>query len=210
MVKEVQKYLLFVWSSILPLKNLMMSVKSMLFSRMMSRYVSTSARATKSTKCSEDVCLAAQMVSHRENTSSYTISARKGTIKVRWVYFALLFSSQLNNRKTSFKVQQEPAIAEVEVSVVSILLHQLEELRVQNLLVGWQKTSSGYTTTNTKEQINLFLEISPEWVSAYWQSVSPWRHREGSSGSSSSSAQWSSWMPSPLRNTNTHTHTHTF
>lgn len=32
-----------------PLKNLMMSVKSMLFSRMMSRYISTRARAMKST-----------------------------------------------------------------------------------------------------------------------------------------------------------------
>lgn len=39
------------------------------------------------------------------------------------------------SRKTSFKVQQEPAIAEVEVSVVSVLLHQLKELRVQNLSV---------------------------------------------------------------------------
>lgn len=55
---------------LLPLKNLMMSVKSMLFSRIISLYISTSARATKSTKCCEEVCLAAQMVSHRENTSS--------------------------------------------------------------------------------------------------------------------------------------------
>lgn len=32
-----------------PLKNLMMSVKSMLFSKMMSRYISTKAKAMKST-----------------------------------------------------------------------------------------------------------------------------------------------------------------
>lgn len=34
---------------------------------------------------------------------------------------------------TSLEVQQEPAVTEVEVSVVSVLLHQLEQLRVQNL-----------------------------------------------------------------------------
>lgn len=41
---------------------------------------------------------------------------------------------------TSFEVKQKPTIAEVEVSVVSILLHQLKQLRVQNLWVrrtGW-------------------------------------------------------------------------
>lgn len=37
-------------------------------------------------------------------------------------------------RITSFEVEQKPAIAEVEVSVVSVLLHQLKQLRVQNLL----------------------------------------------------------------------------
>ena len=60
-----------------PLKNLMMSVKSMLFSRMMSLYISTSARAMKRTKFPEEVCLAAQIVSHTENTSSYTISGER-------------------------------------------------------------------------------------------------------------------------------------
>lgn len=34
---------------------------------------------------------------------------------------------------TSLEVQEEPAVAEVEVCVVSVLLHQLKELRVQNL-----------------------------------------------------------------------------
>lgn len=36
---------------------------------------------------------------------------------------------------TSFEVEQKPTIAEVEVSIVSILLHQLKQLGVQNLLV---------------------------------------------------------------------------
>ena len=35
---------------------------------------------------------------------------------------------------TSLEVQQEPAIAEVEVGVVAVLVHQLEDLRVQNLM----------------------------------------------------------------------------
>lgn len=34
---------------------------------------------------------------------------------------------------TSLEVQQEPAVAEVEVGVVSVLLHQFKQLRVQNL-----------------------------------------------------------------------------
>lgn len=34
---------------------------------------------------------------------------------------------------TSFKVQEEPAIAEVEVGVVTVLVHQLKELGVQDL-----------------------------------------------------------------------------
>lgn len=42
------------------------------------------------------------------------------------------------SRITSFKVEQKPAIAEVKVSVVSVLLHQLKQLRVQNLLVRRQ------------------------------------------------------------------------
>lgn len=35
---------------------------------------------------------------------------------------------------TSFEVQQEPPVAEVEVGVVAVLLHQLKQLRIQNLL----------------------------------------------------------------------------
>lgn len=58
----------------LPLKNLMMSVKSMLFSKMISLYNSTSASAINRTKWPEEMVRAAQMVSHTENTSSYTIS----------------------------------------------------------------------------------------------------------------------------------------
>lgn len=42
---------------------------------------------------------------------------------------------------TSFKVEQEPPVAEVEVGVVSVLLHQLKQLRIQNLL-GWKQTDS--------------------------------------------------------------------
>lgn len=34
---------------------------------------------------------------------------------------------------TSFEIQEEPAIAEIEVGVVSILVHVLKQLRVQNL-----------------------------------------------------------------------------
>lgn len=34
---------------------------------------------------------------------------------------------------TSLEVQQEPAVTEVEMSVVAVLLHQFEQLRVQNL-----------------------------------------------------------------------------
>lgn len=34
---------------------------------------------------------------------------------------------------TSLEVQQEPPVTEVEVSVISVLLHQLEQLRVQDL-----------------------------------------------------------------------------
>lgn len=34
---------------------------------------------------------------------------------------------------TSLEVQEKPSVAEVEMSVITILVHQLEELRVQNL-----------------------------------------------------------------------------
>lgn len=34
---------------------------------------------------------------------------------------------------TSLEIQQEPAVAEVEVSVIAILLHQFKQLRVQDL-----------------------------------------------------------------------------
>lgn len=92
----------------LPLKNLMMSVKSMLFSSMMSRYISTRARAMKSTKCSEEVYLAAQIVSQTENTSSYTISERSNTIKPRSNYRKQHHSMATTVAMvslTSFKVQ---------------------------------------------------------------------------------------------------------
>lgn len=52
----------------------MMSVKSMLFSRMMSLYISTNESAMKSTKWLEETALAAQMTSQTANTSSYTNS----------------------------------------------------------------------------------------------------------------------------------------
>ncbi len=51
-----------------------MSVKSILFSRMMSLYISTNERAMKSTKWLEETHLAAQMTSQTANTSSYTNS----------------------------------------------------------------------------------------------------------------------------------------
>ena len=35
---------------------------------------------------------------------------------------------------TSLEVQQEPAVAEVEMCVVSILVHQFKQLRVQDLM----------------------------------------------------------------------------
>jgi hypothetical protein len=37
---------------------------------------------------------------------------------------------------TSFEIQQEPAVAKVEVGVIAVLMHQLEELGVQDLLEG--------------------------------------------------------------------------
>lgn len=69
------------------------------------------------------------------------------------------------SRKTSFKVQQEPAIAEVEVSVVSVLLHQLKELRVQNLSVRWQVTSLGYTHGRKHKTTNQFVFVNFTWMS---------------------------------------------
>lgn len=41
---------------------------------------------------------------------------------------------------TSFKIQQEPAITEVEVGVVTVLMHQLKQLRVQDLRRGTHGT----------------------------------------------------------------------
>jgi len=48
---------------------------------------------------------------------------------------------------TPLEVQQEPAVAEVEVSVVSVLLHELEQLRVQDLRSG--ENVNGHTHTHT-------------------------------------------------------------
>lgn len=53
----------------LPLKNLMISVKSIELESMMSLYVSNSAKAKKSTKCVDETCCAAQITSHVANTS---------------------------------------------------------------------------------------------------------------------------------------------
>ena len=36
-------------------------------------------------------------------------------------------------RCTSLEVQKEPAVAEVEVGVVSVLVHELKQLRVKDL-----------------------------------------------------------------------------
>ena len=60
----------------LPLKNLMMSVKSMLLSLMISRYTVTRAKARKRTKCCEEILEATQITSHTANTSSYRSSGR--------------------------------------------------------------------------------------------------------------------------------------
>ena len=48
-------------------------------------------------------------------------------------YFAVSSLSAWYWVFTSFKVQQEPPVTEVEVSVVSVLLHQLKQLRIQDL-----------------------------------------------------------------------------
>lgn len=42
-------------------------------------------------------------------------------------------SFALRRHFTSLEVEEEPAVAEVEVGVVSVLVHQLEKLRVQDL-----------------------------------------------------------------------------
>lgn len=48
---------------------------------------------------------------------------------------------------TSLEVQQKPAVAEVEVSVVSVLLHQFKQLRVQDLFIEKQYKCYFYFTT---------------------------------------------------------------
>lgn len=53
-----------------------MSVKSIWFAKIISRYVSTRARAKKSTKWEEDISLAAHIVSQTINTSSYNNSKK--------------------------------------------------------------------------------------------------------------------------------------
>lgn len=83
--------------------------------------------------------MAAQMVSHTENTSSYTISVQKRP--TNQITVAITRNSQPIQANavmpafpiTSLEVQKKPAIAEVEVGIVSILLHQLKQLRVQDL-----------------------------------------------------------------------------
>lgn len=140
-----------------PLKNLMMSVKSMLFSKMMSRYISTRARAMKSTKCSEEVCLAAQRVSHTENTSSYTISVQRNPENnVSHETFGLTKHRDSRvSHPTSFEVEKKPTITEVEVSVVSVLLHQFKQLRIQNLLKENQtvRTTGSDTSATPKRSV---------------------------------------------------------
>lgn len=65
-----------------------------------------------------------------EHIVVHHLCREKGTTKVRQVAFLFYFLLHSPSRLTSLKVQQEPAIAEVEVSVVSVLLHQLKQLRV--------------------------------------------------------------------------------
>lgn len=51
-----------------------MSVKSIWLAKIISLYVSTSASAMNNTKWDEDISLAAHIVSHTVNTSSYNNS----------------------------------------------------------------------------------------------------------------------------------------
>lgn len=48
---------------------------------------------------------------------------------------------------TSFKVKKEPTVTEVEVSVVSILLHQLKQFRVQDLSMENQRITMSVCQT---------------------------------------------------------------
>lgn len=49
---------------------------------------------------------------------------------------------------TSLEIKQKPTIAEVEVSIVSILLHQFEQLGIQNLLVWNQNVTKLWLCTH--------------------------------------------------------------
>lgn len=51
----------------------------------------------------------------------------------------------LGSAHTSLEVQEKPPVAEVEVSVVTVLVHQLEELRVQDLMRKAKANSTMHT-----------------------------------------------------------------
>lgn len=50
---------------------------------------------------------------------------------------------------TSLEVQKEPAVTEVEVSVISVLLHQFKQLRVQDLKSRVTDRVSAFRTADT-------------------------------------------------------------
>ncbi len=62
----------------------------------------------------------------------------------------------MQNALTSLKVQQEPAVAEVEVCVITVLLHQLKQLRVQNLRGVTEPSHTHTHTQSLKHQQNGF------------------------------------------------------
>lgn len=57
----------------------------------------------------------------------------------------LLVSAASLPAHTSLEVQEKPSVAEVEVSVITVLVHQLKELRVQNLPSKAKGNSSVHT-----------------------------------------------------------------
>lgn len=70
----------------------------------------------KRTKLDDETCLAAQIVSQTENTSAY--------INSNYLNYKNLFRIKIMMEKiTSFKIQQKPTITEIEMCIITILMH---------------------------------------------------------------------------------------
>lgn len=94
---------------------------------------------------------------------------------------------------TSLEIQQEPAVAEVEVSVITILLHQFKQLRVQYLTSdeSHRLQELVYTEFSCRhmQRDTLGHGNSPGSGTSCWQNVCPWHHHLESSDSSFSLAE---------------------